>query len=168
MNVHFASHKSLPAPNDAKSWIKTTHIFGQVCFWFKCTSLQWSLAFFKQRAVLHQEMVIKVTCCTAWEITALQLNRHIPGNWFYGYIKFQKLQLYSIMTENYRQESTAASSYTWLRIKKPSCFTLTQCLQSQRVYPSQISSSWNINRPATLSIYLNPHVLPSLLDLAIL
>lgn len=29
---HFASHKSLPTQNDAKSWIKTMNIFAQVCF----------------------------------------------------------------------------------------------------------------------------------------
>lgn len=142
------------------------HIFCPGRFWFKCSSLQWSLAFFKQRAVLHQEMVIKVTCSTACEITALQLNRHIPGNWFYGYIKLQKVQLYSIMTENYRQGSTAASSYTLLRIKKKksSCQCIVLAPEGFPFSP-QISSSWNINISATLSIHpLNPHVLPSLLD----
>lgn len=142
-------------------------------FRFKCTTLQWSLAFFKQRAVLHQEMVIKVTCSTACEITALPLSRHIPGNWFYGYIKFLKLQLYSIMTENYRQESTAASSYTLLRIKTllgNALFHFDQVPSISEGLPFslQISSSWNINVPATLSIHpLNPHVLPTLQDLAL-
>lgn len=116
------------SPKWCKILDKNHTYFWPGVFWFKCTPLQWSLAFFKQRAVLHQEMVIKVTCCAACEITALQLSRHIPGNRFYGYIKFQKLQLYSISTENYRQKSTAASSYTLLRMKKTFLFYLTKCL----------------------------------------